>query len=51
VIRKVIRVGDSVAITLPKEYVDRMGLKPGDKVRITLNGFFVIKPVKGGEEE
>ena len=44
-IRKIIRVGESAAVTLPQEYMQVHGLKIGDKVEINYNGFLHIEPI------
>ncbi|TSC75579.1 MAG: Uncharacterized protein G01um101430_421 [Parcubacteria group bacterium Gr01-1014_30] len=32
--QKVLKVGDSAAVTIPKEYLGELGLKPGDEVSV-----------------
>lgn len=46
VVRKIIKVGDSAAITLPKDYLEAHNLEVGDKVRIIFNRIFLGKPIK-----
>jgi len=48
-IRKIIRVGGSVAITLPKEYLDAHGLKLGDKMELNFNEVLHVEPVNEAE--
>ena len=40
--RKIIKSGDALIITLPKEFVVKSGLKKGDTVGITYDSFLVI---------
>jgi putative addiction module antidote len=45
--RKIVQTGSSLAVTLPKDIVDQLGLKKGDEVEVTahpLNGTIVIRP-------
>lgn len=48
--RKIVQTGSSLAVTLPKEIVDRLGLKKGDEVEVSahpLNGTIVVRlPVR-----
>jgi antitoxin component of MazEF toxin-antitoxin module len=42
-----VQTGSSLAVTLPKDLVDRLGLKKGDEVEVSahpLNGTIVIRP-------
>ena len=48
-IRRVIKIGGSLAITIPKEYVEAHGLKPGAIVRILYDDFLHAKPIKQEE--
>lgn len=32
--QKIIRIGNSIGITLPKKITDKLGLKPGNKVNV-----------------
>ena len=48
-VRKIIKVGTSVAITLPREYVDIHGLKPGDKMDLYFDEILHIEPIKEKE--
>lgn len=32
--RKIIQVGDSLAVTLPRDWLERVGLKKGDEVAL-----------------
>ena len=40
--RRLIKLGDSVAVTLPKEFIEKAGLKPKDIVGITADSFVVV---------
>jgi antitoxin component of MazEF toxin-antitoxin module len=45
--RKIVQTGSSLAVTLPKDIVDRLGLEKGDEVEVTahpLNGTIVVRP-------
>jgi antitoxin MazE len=45
--RKIVQTGTSLAVTLPKDIVDRLGLKKGDEVEVTahpINGTIVVRP-------
>lgn len=43
-VQKVIKVGNSLAVTIPKEIVKKYGLKPGDKVQTyCYDDLFVIR--------
>ena len=45
--RKIVQTGSSLAVTLPKDIVDQLGLKKGDEVEVSahpLNGTIVIRP-------
>lgn len=33
-LQKVIKVGNSAAVTIPKDFLDQTGIKPGDKVMV-----------------
>ncbi len=48
-VRSVLKHGDSLAVTLPYEYVVKKGLKPGDKVEVLWNDFVFIEPVRPEE--
>ncbi len=48
-LQKILKVGNSLALTLPSEYVKKLKLKPGDVMRTHFDGnskFFVAKPAK-----
>ena len=45
--RKVINIGDSFGITLPKSFVETHGLKKGDKVLVYYNSLLLLEPQKG----
>jgi len=36
--QKIIKVGNSAAITIPKEFLDESGLKVGDEIAVEANG-------------
>lgn len=45
--RRIVRTGSSLAVTLPKDIVDRLGLKKGDEVEVSahpVNGTIVVRP-------
>jgi len=44
--RKIIRVGDSVAVTLPREWLERHGLEVGDEIGIVANAILKIVTVQ-----
>jgi len=47
--RKIVCVGDSLAVTLPPDWLRWNRLKAGDTVELTFNGVVKIRPVgKGG---
>lgn len=35
--QKVLKVGDSVAVIIPKKSLKELGLRPGDEVRVEIN--------------
>jgi len=48
-VNKLLRIGDSVGVTLPKKTLKEMGISTGDKVVITFvpkDNSFVITPFK-----
>jgi len=45
-VRKVFRVGSSLVITLPAEYVEAHKLKPGCLVEVVFNDVVKIVPVR-----
>lgn len=49
--RKLIKVGNSLSVSLPSFMLRRFGLKEGDPVRVDVaeNGMFLIEPIKKGE--
>jgi len=50
--RKVIRFGrDCMVITLPKEFTDKSGIKPGDVVGVTYDSVLVIVTPEKPKEE
>jgi len=48
-VRSVIRLGDSLAITLPSEYVRANSIKKGDKVELLFDRELVARPLKQEE--
>jgi len=44
--RKIIKVGGSLAITLPKEYIEVHSLRAGDKVDLYYDEILHIEPIK-----
>lgn len=45
--RKIVKTGSSLAVTLPKDIVDQLGLKKGDEVEVSahpVNGTIVVRP-------
>ena len=44
-IRKVLPVGDSLAVTIPKEYVEAHNIKKGDTMEVLFNEILHISPV------
>jgi len=44
--RTIFAIGRSLAVTLPKEFVEVHNLKPGDRVDIYFNDVVHIEPVK-----
>lgn len=47
--RKIIRVGNSLAVTMPKDWVQYFQLSQGDKVTLVSNGEIIIVPPKKAE--
>lgn len=44
--RKIVQTGSSLAVTLPKDIVDQLGLKKGDEVEVSahpLNGTIIVR--------
>lgn len=48
---KIVKIGNAVGITLPKEWVEEHGLKVGDRVYKVANSMITInpKPITEGE--
>lgn len=42
--RRVFKIGQSIGITLPKDFVDSHNIKSGDKVVISYNSFLLLEP-------
>jgi putative addiction module antidote len=52
--QKVLKVGSSAAVTIPKKSLEELGLKPGDKVIVEIDKkrrAVVIKPATKVDEE
>lgn len=49
--RKVIRIGGSLAITLPPEFTEMHGIKEGDSLGFLANHILKLDPMKEGEFE
>ena len=48
--RKLITIGGSIGVTLPKSHIERMGWKAGDKVGLVFDDILVIiRPVLAEE--
>lgn len=45
-IRKLIKYGSVIAVTLPPEWIDKHGLKPGDEIPIVADSVLKLVPVK-----
>jgi len=45
-IRSLIHIGQSLAITLPKEFVTKHGLKKGEKIPVVADSIVKIIPMK-----
>jgi putative addiction module antidote len=42
--QKVLKVGSSAAVTIPKKSLEELGLKPGDEVQVKIqNGSFIVR--------
>jgi antitoxin component of MazEF toxin-antitoxin module len=48
-VRKIIRVGDSAGVTIPKEYLEAHGLKIGDRMELNFNHILNIEPLNQAE--
>lgn len=48
-VRKIIEVGHSVAVTLPKPWVQYFDLKIGDKVEVIADEVITIKPLRNNK--
>ena len=46
VVRRILRLANSLIIVLPEAYVKSLDLKSGDKVEIYFNDYLYIKPIK-----
>lgn len=45
-LRKTIKLGDSLCITLPREWVEKHGIKEGEELPIICNTVLKIVPIK-----
>lgn len=50
-IRKIVQVGESSGVIIPKEFLEARGLKRGDRVELLFNDVIRIKPVRAEEIE
>lgn len=50
-VRKIIKIGGSHYISLPKEFLDKYNLKEGDEVAIVVNDIIRIIPRSVKDEE
>lgn len=48
--RKLINIGGSYGVTIPKKFIDKAGLKFGDRVGLTYNSILVIVVPMGPKE-
>ena len=48
--RSLFRTGNSLAVTLPKAWINYFGLRPGDRVVITADDRIIIEAKKRKEE-
>ena len=49
--RRIFAAGGSLAVTLPRGWLDYFGVKAGDRVEIVANGALVIRPIRSPEAE
>lgn len=49
--RKLIPIGGSIGITVPKEFLEKNNLKPGDSIGVVYNSILMICVPKLPEEE
>ncbi len=52
-IQKVIKIGSSAAVTIPKKSLGELGIKVGDEIQVSINSdtkHMVISPVKDDKE-
>jgi len=45
-LRKAIRYGDGLCITLPREWVEKHGIQPGDVLPVVCNSVLKVVPAK-----
>jgi len=45
IIRKLFKIGDSIAVTIPPDFLKAHGIDAGTKVEILYNNAIVIKPI------
>jgi antitoxin component of MazEF toxin-antitoxin module len=48
--RKIIKLGNSYAVTLPKKWAEYFGVREKDNVQVISNGVVIIKPQKINRE-
>jgi bifunctional DNA-binding transcriptional regulator/antitoxin component of YhaV-PrlF toxin-antitoxin module len=49
--RKIHAAGGSLAVTLPRGWLNYFGIKAGDVVEVVANGTLVIRPIPSSEVE
>jgi antitoxin component of MazEF toxin-antitoxin module len=49
--RKIYAAGKSLAVTLPRAWLNYFGIKAGDEVEIVANGNLIIRPIPSPEVE
>jgi len=42
--RTAIKLGRSIAVTLPKEFIEAHGIKKGDKIIVSYDSFLLLEP-------
>jgi antitoxin component of MazEF toxin-antitoxin module len=51
-VKKLLKIGESAAITLPPDYLKKFNLEPGeDYVEIFYNDLLIVKPLPKGKLE
>lgn len=49
--RKIFKLGKSVCMTIPKDFCDKTGLKPGDRVGVVYDSVIIIATPQKLEEK